>query len=97
MRIPVDRLWPGGLGKSGAAIDRWLKELPPSNELRQWFGHDPSRWDEFRRRYAAELSNQAELLRKLRTSARKGALTLVYAAREELHNQAVVLRDFLMR
>ena len=65
MRIPVDRRWPGGLVKSEAAIDRWLNELPPSNELRQWFGHDPSRWDEFRRRYAAELSNQAELPQQL--------------------------------
>jgi uncharacterized protein YeaO (DUF488 family) len=96
VRILVDRLWPRGLNKSEAAIDRWLKEVAPSNELRRWFGHDPSRWDEFRRRYEAELSHRAELLSELREMARKGPLTLVYGARDEVHNQAVALRDILM-
>jgi uncharacterized protein YeaO (DUF488 family) len=97
VRILVDRLWPRGLTKSEAAIDRWLKDLAPSTELRRWFGHDPSRWEEFCRRYEAELSQMTELLSELRTIARKGPLTLLFAARDELHNEAVVLRDVLMR
>ncbi len=92
-RVLVDRLWPRGLRKSDAAIDRWLKEVAPSTELRRWFGHDPGRWNEFRRRYQAELSHKRDLLNELRTLAQKGRLTLVYAARDELHNEAVVLRD----
>jgi uncharacterized protein YeaO (DUF488 family) len=97
LRILVDRLWPRGVTKSDAAIDRWMKDLAPSNELRRWFGHDPRRWDEFRRRYEAELSQRPDLLEELRTLARKGPLTLVYGARDEAHNQAVVLRDLLSR
>jgi len=95
VRVLVDRLWPRGVRKSDAAIDRWLKEVAPSTELRRWFGHDPSRWEEFRRRYRAELSRDTALLNELRALARKGRLTLVYAARDELHNEAVVLRDVL--
>ena len=95
VRILVDRLWPRGVSKSDAKIDHWKKELAPSSELRRWFGHDPSRWDEFRRRYQAELSDRAELMDELRALAQKGTLTLVYGARDELHNQAVVLRDLL--
>jgi uncharacterized protein YeaO (DUF488 family) len=94
-RILVDRLWPRGLRKWDAAIDRWLKDLAPSTELRRWFDHDPSRWDEFCQRYRAELAGRAELLDELRTIARKGQLTLVYAAGDELHNDAIVLRDLL--
>src|SRR5271156_3353901 len=96
-RVLVDRLWPRGLRKSDAGIDRWLKEAAPSTELRRWFGHDPSRWDEFRCRYKAELSRNAEILNGLRAIAQKGRLTLVYAARDELHNEAVVLRDVLTK
>lgn len=96
VRILVDRLWPRGLGKSDAAIDRWLKDLAPSNDLRRWFGHDPNKWDEFSRRYEAELSHRTELLRELREMARNGPVTLVYAARDEAHNQAVVLRDVVV-
>jgi uncharacterized protein YeaO (DUF488 family) len=95
VRVLVDRLWPRGLRKSDAAIDRWLKEAAPSHELRRWFGHDPRRWEEFCRRYRAELSSSGAPLEELRSIARKGQLTLVYAARDELHNQAVALRDFL--
>jgi uncharacterized protein YeaO (DUF488 family) len=91
----VDRLWPRGLRKSDAGIDRWLKEAAPSTELRRWFGHDPRRWDEFRRRYKTELSGNAESLNELRAIAQRGRLTLFYAARDELHNEAVVLRDVL--
>ena len=96
VRVLVDRLWPRGLRKSEAAIDRWLKEVAPSTELRRWFGHDPGRWQEFRRRYQAELSSNTALLSELRAMAKKERLTLVYAARDELHNEAVMLRDVLI-
>jgi uncharacterized protein YeaO (DUF488 family) len=95
VRALVDRLWPRGLRKTEAAVDLWLKDLAPSNELRRWFGHNPRRWEEFSRRYRAELASRAEQLDELRAIARKGPLTLVFAARDELHNQAVVLRDVL--
>lgn len=95
VRVLVDRLWPRGLRKSQAAIDRWVKDVAPSTELRKWFGHDPSRWDEFRRRYKAELAHKAEPLDELRAIARHQTLTLVFAARDEQHNEAIVLRDVL--
>lgn len=96
VRILVDRLWPRGVSKANAAIDRWMKEVAPSTELRHWFGHDPKRWEEFRHRYRAELSQHEEFLSELRTIARKEPLTLIYAARDEDHNEAVVLRDVLL-
>ena len=83
----MDRLWPRGVSKERAAIDRWMKEIAPSTELRRWFGHDPKRWNEFRRRYRTELSHRVELLRELRALTRKGPLTLVYAARDQAHNK----------
>jgi uncharacterized protein YeaO (DUF488 family) len=95
-RILVDRLWPRGVSKAEADIDEWLKELAPSTELRKWFGHDPARWAEFQRRYARELQGHPEPLARLRKLARKGPLTLVYSARDELHNDAVVLRGVLL-
>jgi uncharacterized protein YeaO (DUF488 family) len=95
VRVLVDRLWPRGLRKSQAAIDRWVKDVAPSTELRRWFGHDPNRWVEFRRRYKAELAHKSELLGELRAIARNNTLTLVFAARDELHNEAIVLRDVL--
>lgn len=94
-RVLVDRLWPRGVRKAEAVIDCWLKEIAPSSELRRWFGHDPSRWEEFRRRYRAELSSRPELLNRLRALAEQGTLTLVYAARDEDHNQVVALRGML--
>jgi uncharacterized protein YeaO (DUF488 family) len=94
--VLVDRVWPRGLSKSDAAIDRWLKDAAPSTELRRWFGHEPSRWTEFRRRYLAELARNSERVSELRSIARKGPLSLVYSARDERHNQAVVLREYLM-
>jgi uncharacterized protein YeaO (DUF488 family) len=97
MRILVDRLWPRGVTKEALAIERWIKEIGPSDALRRWFGHDVERWDEFRRRYAVELTKQTELLAELRSLARRGTLTLVYAARDDAHNNAVVLRDVLTR
>ena len=96
IRVLVDRLWPRGLRKSEASIDRWAKDVAPSTELRKWFGHDPIRWDEFRHKYQAELSHHPEALNELRALAQAGRLTLVYGARDELHDEAVVLRDLLI-
>jgi uncharacterized protein YeaO (DUF488 family) len=96
-RILVDRLWPRGLKKEDACIEKWMRELGPSDELRRFFGHDPERWQEFHKRYLKELK-QAEarpLLQELLDIARKGKLTLVYSARDEKHNQAVVLKELL--
>jgi uncharacterized protein YeaO (DUF488 family) len=95
-RILVDRLWPRGVKKASAGISQWMKEIAPSNELRKWFGHDPTRWEEFRRRYKAELAGKRELVGRLRELAAEGRLTLVYSAHDEAHNQAVVLRELLM-
>jgi len=96
-RILVDRLWPRGVRKSDAAIDLWVKNIAPSTTLRNWFGHDPTRWPEFRRRYAAELRGHPNELAELRAQARRRPVTLVFAARDELHNDAVVLRAVLLR
>lgn len=95
-RVLVDRLWPRGVRKDDAAIDFWLKDLAPSTELRKWFGHDPARWTEFQERYAKELHQLAEPLEQLHDLARKGLVTLVYAAHDEAHNNAVVVREFLL-
>lgn len=95
-RILVDRLWPRGVRKAEAGIDEWLRDIAPSTALRKWFGHDPARWEEFRRLYAAELADQPKLIAKMRASARNGPITLVYSARDEAHNDAVLLRDFLL-
>ncbi len=97
VRVLVDRLWPRGLRKSAAAIDYWMKDVAPSTELRRWFGHEPGRWSEFRRRYRFELSRKPEVVSELEALARKGPVTLVFAARDTLHNEAVVLRDVLTR
>jgi uncharacterized protein YeaO (DUF488 family) len=95
-RVLIDRLWPRGVKKADAAIDYWFKELAPSTELRKWFGHDPARWDDFRRRFKAELRLHTEQIDRLRDMARQGKVTLVYAARDELHNDAVVVQDLLL-
>ena len=95
MRILIDRLWPRGVKKADAAIDRWLKELAPSTELRRWFGHQPERWPEFRRRYRAELDRHKDLLDELRGLARRQRVTLVFGAKDEAHNDAVVLKELL--
>ena len=95
-RVLVDRLWPRGVRKTDAAIDYWVKELAPSTELRKWFAHDPSRWEEFRRRYAAEIEVHREEFDRLRDLAFKGPVTLVYSAHDETHNDAVVLREILL-
>lgn len=90
-RILVDRLWPRGLSKEKAAIDQWLKEIAPSTALRRWFGHDPDRWPEFQRRYKRELHARRELVSDIAKLASRGPVTLVFGARDETHNDAVVL------
>lgn len=94
-RILVDRLWPRGLTKEKAHVDLWLKEVAPTDDLRKWFGHDPARWPEFRARYRAELKHRTEQLTLLRQAIAKGPATLVYGAKDEEHNQAVVLHELL--
>ena len=95
-RILVDRLWPRGVSKADAALDHWMKEIAPSTELRKWFGHDSARWHEFQHRYLNEIKQHVDLVSELRRRARQGLVTLIYSAHDEAHNDAVVLRDFLM-
>ena len=95
-RILVDRLWPRGVSKEKASLDEWIKEIAPSADLRTWFGHEPRRWAEFRKRYRAELAEHSEMLKDLRRRAREGPITLVYSARDEVHNDAVVLRNVIL-
>ena len=95
-RVLIDRLWPRGLSRAEAKIDVWLKEITPSTELRRWFGHDPAKWSEFRRRYRAELAANLEALEKLRDLLRgQERITLLFATRDAEHNNAVVLREIL--
>ncbi len=94
-RILVDRVWPRGRTREVLAIDDWLRDVAPSDELRRWFHHAPARWDEFRRRYFAELDAHPEAVRRLREAARRGAVTLLYSARDEEHNNAVALKEYL--
>ena len=94
-RVLVDRIWPRGVRKDEAAVDLWLKDVAPSTALRRWFGHDPGRWAEFRRRYRAELQERPDALALLRDKAAAGAVTLGYAARDPEHNNAVALKDVL--
>jgi len=94
-RILVDRLWPRGLTKEKAKVDIWLKDIAPSTELRKWFGHDPDKWAEFKARYRRELKSKADLLDEVKEKAAKGPVTLVYGAKDEVHNEAVVLEELL--
>jgi len=94
-RILVDRLWPRGLSKERARIDLWPRDLAPSTELRKWYGHDPARWDEFRRRYRDELAGKEDLMRAIRERERAGPVTLLFGSREESLNNAVALKGFL--
>ena len=96
VRILVDRLWPRGVSKAKAALDDWMKDVAPSTELRKWFGHDPGRWPEFRRRYRGELRQHPQELDRIRELARSGHVTLVYSAHDEQHNDAVVLKNVLL-
>ena len=95
-RVLVDRLWPRGVSKARAHLDAWLKEVAPSTELRQWFGHRPERWTEFRRRYIAELKDNPALP-QLRDMIADAPVTLLYGARDAAHNEAVVLAEYLAR
>jgi uncharacterized protein YeaO (DUF488 family) len=96
-RILVDRLWPRGLTKEKARIDLWLKEIAPSTELRKWFAHDAAKWAEFKRRYRQELKQHAEELAILKKQMRAGPVTLIYAAKDEAHNEAAILQERLNR
>jgi len=96
-RVLVDRLWPRGVSKEQAKLDEWDQELAPSRQLREWFGHEPDRFPEFRRRYIDELRANRARLRELRRRARTGTLTLVYSAHDSEHNDAVVLAEVLRR
>lgn len=94
-RILVDRLWPRGLAKKEAAIDEWTKLLAPTTDLRKWFGHDPARWTEFQKKYQAELKKNENVKPFIEQHKDKKLITLLYAAKDEEHNQAVVLQKFL--
>ena len=96
-RILVDRLWPRGLTKEKASIDLWLKDIAPSTELRKWFGHDPDKWKEFKKRYHQELKNNKEQVSTLYEQLKKRVVTLVYGAKDEQHNEAIVLKEWLNR
>lgn len=97
-RILVDRLWPRGMSKEDAKLDLWLKEVAPSADLRKWFGHDPERWSKFQKRYGEELKNKKSLLFTIKKLEKEnGTVTLIYTAKDEEHNNAVVLRDKLQR
>lgn len=94
-RLLVDRLWPRGIRKADLALDEWIREVAPSNALRKWFGHDPDRWDEFRRRYRAELDDNEEAVERCLAWCRKGPVVLLYGAKDRDYNQAVELREYL--
>ena len=94
-RVLIDRMWPRGVSRERARLDEWARELAPSSELRKWFHHDPERFDEFRSRYREELRERRPLLEELRRRARDGPVTLLYAARDREHNEAVVLEQLV--
>lgn len=96
-RILIDRLWPRGLTKVEAQVDLWLKTLAPSTELRKWFGHDPEKWEEFQKRYFAELDSVPESIEQVRKMAKRKRVTLLYGAKDTLHNDAVALLLYLQR
>jgi uncharacterized protein YeaO (DUF488 family) len=94
-RVLVDRVWPRGVSREQAAVDEWLRDAAPSDELRKWFGHAPERWEEFRRRYFRELDTRPEAVDRLAEWVREGRVTLVFGAREERFNNAVALKEYL--
>jgi len=95
LRILVDRLWPRGLSKARAAVDFWMKDLAPTTELRKWFAHDPAKWKAFQARYRKELRDKKDDLRQLRQEGKKQTVTLLYGARDEQHNEAIVLKQVI--
>ena len=94
-RILVDRLWPRGLTKEKAKIDVWLKEIAPSTELRKWFNHEPNKWPEFKKRYQAEMDSNPDAISTLKKHVADGKVTIVYGAKDEEHNDAVVIKQYL--
>jgi uncharacterized protein YeaO (DUF488 family) len=96
-RILVDRIWPRGLAKRKARVDEWLKEIAPSAGLRKWFAHDPARWKEFKKRYAAELDDQRDQVEHLARAARQRTVTLLFGAKDTEHNNAVALKEYIAR
>jgi len=97
IRILVDRLWPRGMTKEKAALDLWLKDIAPSNELRKWFAHDPAKWAGFRERYREELAGNPEPVATLARELKKGTVTLLYGARDQQHNEAQVLKEWIQK
>lgn len=95
VRVLVDRIWPRGVTKENLKVDLWLKEVAPSTELRKWFGHDPKKWDEFRKRYFKELDSHPEEVRLLREKMRRGEVTLVFGSKEERFNNAEAIKEYL--
>ena len=94
-RILVDRLWPRGLTKEKANVDLWLKDIAPTTELRKWFNHDPEKWTDFQKRYLKELKENKEAVSELKEHLKKGAVTLLFAAKDEAHNEALALKDYV--
>lgn len=97
IRILVDRLWPRGLTKEKASIDLWLKDIAPSTELRKWFNHDPEKWNEFKKRYLAELNENKKSVAMLKEQLTNGDVTLIFGAKDEEHNEALVLKELFSR
>ena len=97
MRILVDRLWPRGLTKEKASIDLWLKDIAPSTELRKWFNHDPEKWNEFKKSYQAELSENKKAVAMLKEKLTNGVVSLIFGAKDEEHNEALVLKELFSR
>jgi uncharacterized protein YeaO (DUF488 family) len=93
-RILVDRLWPRGLTKEKAALDLWLKNIAPTTELRKWFNHDPEKWKEFQKKYLKEVKENKEAVSTLKEHLKKGTVTFLYAAKDEIHNEALVLKNY---
>jgi uncharacterized protein YeaO (DUF488 family) len=94
-RILVDRLWPRGIKKSDVKVDEWLKEIAPSNELRKWFAHDPSKWQVFKKKYANEIAEKSALIQRLKKESEKDVVTLLYSAKDNEHNNAVALKEMI--
>lgn len=94
-RILIDRIWPRGLTKEAVRVDLWLKDIAPSTPLRQWFGHDPRKWPEFKKRYFTELEDRRDLVRQILDQAKHGRVTLVFGAKDEKHSNAQALKEYL--
>ncbi len=94
-RILVDRLWPRGLAKNKVKIDLWLKDIGPSNELRKWFGHDPAKWEKFKDKFFQELDQKKDLVDQISAKANEGDIVLLFGARDEKHNNAVALKEYV--